>query len=197
MRASRRGDNGTLGQTKGFDRRLQRHRIIFSFDLVLGGHAGLGTVPTVTYALVIVGNFGVFVAANALAFGLFIPLLAPIGPLLWGRHWRELEHMGSALGVAYLLAGAVARAWTRRVWAVALPALLCVSALFVALSMAMYVGDGGDPNRAWQYAAPDKKTALLFFWVTVAAVTGWTLTELARRYTPLTTRSDSPPDKHA
>src|SRR5437870_4222867 len=85
--------------------------------------------PFVLGVLVLIGNFGVFIAANGLALGVFYPLLSPIGSLLWGRHWRELEHMGSALGVAYLLAGAVVGVWTRRAWGVALPALLCVSML--------------------------------------------------------------------
>jgi hypothetical protein len=129
----------------------------------------------------LIGNFGVFIAANGLALGVFYPLLFPIGSLLWGRHWRELEHMGSALGVAYLLAGAVVGVWTRRAWAVALRALLCVSMLLISISMAMYIGDGGDPNLAWRYVAPDKTTVLLFFWVTGAAVAGWGLARMARR----------------
>jgi len=130
--------------------------------------------------LVALGNLLLFIAANAVALAVPSSALDPIGRFFWGHHWQGLEQIGSTIGVAYLITGAVMGVWTKSPYAVVFPAILSVALVITSISLAMYAADSGDPAIAWRYIVPDKKTSLLFIWVTVAAAGGWAGTRALR-----------------
>jgi hypothetical protein len=130
--------------------------------------------------LVALGNLLLFIGANAVAIGVLSSALDPIGRFFWGHHWQGLEQIGSAIGVAYLVTGAVTGIWTKSPYPVVLPAFVSVAVVITSISLAMYAADSGDDAIAWRYVVPDKKTFLLFIWVTVAAGAGWVATRAVK-----------------
>jgi hypothetical protein len=68
---------------------------------------------------------------------------------------REIWGLAVMVWLAFLAAGALATTWSRHWLELFGPAVFLVIALFLLLSSAMFLTDGGDPSVMWSYLLPD------------------------------------------